>query len=95
MDEKQRKKELIKEFKQKQREIFEQSLPMERVLFEKLFDYLDIKLEENECDDTNKLTREFLTKNKIENNQAVLNWLSENGGYCDCEILANIEEKFD
>jgi hypothetical protein len=45
---------------------------MERVLFEKLFDYLDIKLEENECDDTNKLTREFLTKNKIENNQAVL-----------------------
>lgn len=95
MDEKQRKKQLIKEFKQKQIEEFEQSLPMERKLFENLFDYLDNKFEENDCDDTNKMTTEFLKKNKIENIQLILNWLSENGGYCDCEILANVEEKFE
>jgi hypothetical protein len=95
MNEKERKKQLIKEFKHKQKEEFEQSLPMERILFEKLFDYLDNKLEENDCDDTNKLATQFLKKNKIENIQTVLSWLSENGGYCDCEILANVEEKFE
>lgn len=95
MDEKERKKQLIKEFKHKQKEEFEQSLPMERILFEKLFDYLDNKLEENDCDDTNKLATQFLKNNKIENIQTVLSWLSENGGYCDCEILANVEEKFE
>jgi len=75
MDEKQRKKQLIKEFKQKQKEEFEHSLPMERILFEKLFAFLDKKLEENDCDDTNKLATEFLKKNKIDNIQTVLNWL--------------------
>ena len=95
MDEKQRKKQLINEFKQKQKEEFEQSLPIDRFFFEKLFDYLDKKLGENDCDDTNKLASEFLKKNKIENIQTVLSWLSENGGYCDCEILANVEEKFE
>ena len=23
----------------------------------------------------------------------IIEWLEENGGYCDCEVLANIEEK--
>ena len=41
------------------------------------------------------MTTEFLKKNKIENIQLILNWLSENGGYCDCEILANVEEIFE
>nr|WP_315153997.1 DUF2695 domain-containing protein [uncultured Flavobacterium sp.] len=95
MDDKQRRKQIIKELKQKHQDEFEQSLPIDRTLFKKLFDYLDNKLEENGCDDTDKLTIEFLKKNKVDNIQTVRNWLSENGGYCDCEILANVEEKFE
>jgi hypothetical protein len=94
MDEKQRKKNLLKSLN-KNREKHLNKVYRWKEYFLKSSLTIDIKLEENECDDTNKLTREFLTKNKIENNQAVLSWLSENGGYCDCEILANIEEKFD
>lgn len=27
--------------------------------------------------------------------EAVLTWLEDHGGSCDCEVLANIEEQFD
>ena len=60
----------------------------------KLFNYLDQKLSENECDDTNKFTEEYLTKIKHKDLEGVFKKLSKNGGYCDCEILANCEELF-
>ncbi|MGM8363197.1 DUF2695 domain-containing protein [Flavobacterium sp. ARAG 55.4] len=94
-EEKQRRKQILNELKQKQQEEFEQCLPMERKLFKNLFDYLDNHLEENGCDDTNKLTVQFLEKKKLKNIEIILMWLAENGGYCDCEILANVEEKFE
>lgn len=94
-DEKERRKQVLNELREKQQKEFEQSLPTDREVFENLFDFLDTQLEENGCDDTNKLTKEFLSKNKIDNIETVLNWLAENGGYCDCEILANVEEKFE
>jgi F0F1-type ATP synthase delta subunit len=94
-NEKEHRKQIRNELRQKQQEEFEKSLPMNREIFENLFDDLDNQLEEIGCDDTNKLTTEFLEKNKISNVENVLNWLAENGGYCDCEILANVEEKFE
>jgi predicted chitinase len=93
-NEKERRKQILSELRQKQQQEFEQSLPMNLKAFENLFNYLDNQLEEKGCDDTNKLTAEFLAKYKIVNIETVLNWLSENGGHCDCEILANVEEKF-
>jgi hypothetical protein len=63
--------------------------------FEGLFDYLDEKLSENDCDDTNNLTKEYLNGIGLENSENVLEWLREHNGYCDCEILANVEELFE
>jgi len=93
--EKEKRKQLLNELKQKQQEEFENNLPMECSSFEKLFDFLDTYLEESGCDDTHTLTVKFLEKNKIQDIQTVLQWLAENGGYCDCEILANVEELFE
>lgn len=94
-NEKERRKQLRDELRKKQDEEFENSLPMDRNVFEKLFDDLDHQLGKMSCDDTNTLTAAFLKKNKIMNMEHVLSWLAENGGYCDCEILANVEEKFE
>lgn len=94
-NEKERRKQLRNELRQKQHEEFENSLPVDRKIFEKLFDYLDQQLEKNGCDDTRKITMEFLKKNNITNVENVITWLAEHGGYCDCEILANVEEKFE
>lgn len=91
---KSRKKELKDEWKKKQQEIFEKSLPMSREQFQKLFDYLDYIAQEKECDNTLRFTKRFLIENVGENGDAVIKWLNNNGAYCDCEILFNIEELF-
>ena len=74
---------------------FECSLPTSRENFIKLFDHLDIQLGDKDCDDTNGLTKTFLVQTNVENVDEVLEWLAEHSGYCDCEILANVEEQFE
>ena len=83
------------DLKKKADQEFESSLPMDRESFQKLFDYLDTELTDNNCDDTNSLTKIFLLQSNIQKIDEVLEWLAEHGGYCDCEILANVEEQFD
>lgn len=94
MDKKQ-KKAMQRAVKERENAVFENSLPISRVLFEELFDYLTEELEDQGCNHDNSLTKSFLQDSRIENPEAVLTWLRERGGYCDCEILANCEELFD
>ena len=90
---KQEKKLKLKEWKQEKKIEFEKSLPISRKLFEQLFEYLDEKLDIEKCSHDLSLTVEFLIQNNLAQD-AVINWLKENGGYCDCEVLYNVEEKF-
>ena len=82
------------EFRRKQQEDFEKSLPMSRVLFQELFDHLDVMLGDG-CEDTLRLTETFLHAQGVTNTEEIILWLNEHGGYCDCEVLANIEELFE
>ena len=93
--EKERRKQIMDDLKKKADQEFESNLPMDRQTFQKLFDYLDTELTDKNCDETNSLTKAFLTQSKILNIEEVLEWLSEHGGCCDCEILANVEEQFE
>ena len=77
-----------------QKQIFEESLPIDRELFFQLFDYLDEGLEKRGCNHDFSLTEEFF-KDKDINITKVLELLEENGGYCDCEVIFNVEEKFE
>lgn len=92
---KERRKIIAKELRQKAKENFERNLPLAREKFQNLFDFLNEKLAENHCSDTLKYSEEFLVLNKIQNNQDVIEWLNENGGFCDCEVLSNVEEMFE
>nr|WP_314882752.1 hypothetical protein [uncultured Campylobacter sp.] len=58
--EKSRKKELKKLTAQRQRDVFEKSLPMSRAEFERLFEFLGEGLAHRGCDGTHSLTLEFL-----------------------------------
>ncbi|MGE6395838.1 DUF2695 domain-containing protein [Chryseobacterium sp. M5] len=93
--EKARRKQIQRELQEKARIKFEQSLPTSRELFQNLFDFLDEVLEKNTCDDSLKLTKQFLNSQNIQNREEVENWLKENGGFCDCEVLYNVEELFE
>lgn len=93
--EKERRKQIMDDLKKKADQEFESSLPISRENFKKLFDHLDIELSDKGCDDTNVLTKTFLLQSNVENIDKVLEWLADHGGYCDCEILANVEEQFE
>jgi hypothetical protein len=90
-----RRKQIARDLKLKARQEFESSLPMSREKFSALFNYLDEQLNDKACDDSLKLTVSFLQSLKLDNTEEITQWLTENGGYCDCEVLANVEEKFD
>jgi len=78
----------------KLQEEFIKNLPIEKEVFLELFDFLDFKLGEMECNHNYQLTKEFLKSKNIENDK-IFDWFREQGGYCDCEILFNIEERFE
>jgi hypothetical protein len=56
-----------------------------------LFDMLDVEFPRQGCDHTLRLTRAWLASKGLPV-QPVVAWLEDNGGYCDCEALANAEE---
>ncbi len=95
MNEKERRREILRNLKNAAKQEFEASLPMTRHQFKQLFDHLDAALNEIDCDDTLKITEAFLQEAGIANIPQVKEWLKNNGGYCDCEVLANVEEKFE
>ncbi len=67
------------------------SLPASPLVLKQLFDYLERRLQEQDCADNLALAHEFLVRNQLPVPKIVA-WLEENGGYCDCEALDNVEE---
>ena len=72
---------------------FIESLPATREQIEDLFDYLDVRLAKNACAHDLKFTMQFLMENRL-NMPKFMSWLNENGAYCDCEILENVEREW-
>lgn len=94
-DEKAKRKEIKNALREKEREAFEQSLPMSQDMFEALFEYLDYTSQETFCEHSFRMTLQFLKENNVANKDLILDWLESNGGHCDCEVLANVAELFD
>lgn len=80
---------------QRQRDTFEKSLPMSRAEFEGLFEFLDDGLAHRGCDGTHRLMLEFLRARRVPNEAVVLDFCEQNGGYCDCEVLSNVQNCFE
>lgn len=65
---------------------------LDNKLLEDLFDYLDEKLPVKGCNNDLSMTISFLKEHGVKNIDNVIAWLQSKGGYCDCEVLANVEE---
>ena len=83
-EEKEKRKLLLQELRQKEAAGFERSLPMGRALFLALFNELDMALSDHQCDDQLTLTFCFLDKNAVQNIEAVKEWIVQHGAHCDC-----------
>src|SRR5947209_8681117 len=88
MDKHQR-KTAVKRWKHAERADLLLGMPLTPEQLNRLLDYLDANLKS--CDHTTKLTAIFLNEENLDRDK-VLPRLAEHGGYCDCEVLANLED---
>ena len=84
---------MLRDVKQRQRAEAEARMPLPRSELADLFNFLDSRLEGEGCDHTVRLTQEFLRDRSLPE-EPVLAWLREYGGFCDCEVLANVESEW-
>jgi hypothetical protein len=87
-------KQLKAQWRDQQRRAALAALPLPVPELKAMFDMLDVEFPRQRCDHTRRLTRAWL-ENRGHDVERVFAWLDTQGGYCDCEILANVEEKVD
>jgi hypothetical protein len=87
-----RKDELKKAWREQENQKLLASIPMAKAELRELFDLLDVSLSDG-CDHTLRYSTDFLERKKLDVPR-VTSWFHEHGGYCDCEVLANVEDEF-
>jgi len=88
---KDQKKAMKKAWQKREIEAQEASIPIPKEDLKALFDWLD-RPNVPPCDHTLNETIQFLTSRNLDVEKTT-EWLRENGGYCDCEVIFNVEEK--
>lgn len=86
-----RKREIRAALRREEAEALESSLPLGKQELRALFSHLDVSLEAG-CDHTARITLAWLQARGLDAGR-IMPWLQSLGGYCDCEILANVEER--
>jgi len=87
-----RKEALKKAWKEQERQKLIASMPIPQQDLRDLFNHLD-RAGASRCDHTLRETIEFLQKRGLDI-ERIVPWLREHGGYCDCEVILNVEDKF-
>ena len=84
-----RKDSVKKAWRTNQRQQLLDSIPVPLQVLRGLFDRLDQELASG-CDHTLRITTKFLQERSIDVT-GMTAWLRLHGGYCDCEVIANVE----
>jgi hypothetical protein len=92
--EKQRRREIAQQLKAAAASSLLANMPLRSSQLKDLFDYLHTKITESGCDNALYYTEQFALEARIPS-ASLKAWLEDLGGYCDCEVLANVEEKFE
>lgn len=87
-----RKRELKKAARQAEREAFLKGMPVSVAEAHDLFDRVDSALEANPCHGDLRYALAACEELSL-SPATLLPWLREQGGGCDCEVLANVEER--
>ena len=92
-EEKDRRKAIRHGLRRKGRIDAEAKLPLPQPEMKQLFDWVDAKLQGEGCDHTLRHSISYLRERGLPGDE-VIAWLGEEGGYCDCEVIANAEERW-
>ena len=83
------KKRLKQQYLEQERQRERSRILLTDTELEALLDHLDERLESEGCDHTHRRTRRWLTDHG--KGDRVLSGFEDLGGYCDCEILSNVD----
>ena len=84
----QRQKELRKLWKMRERAAARNAFPLPDEELEALFAHVEAQVESDGCDKSRRFTDAWLAA-RGHPREAVLAWLDEHSGFCDCEVAAN------
>jgi hypothetical protein len=87
-EEKKRRQGLVRATEAKHQAEEISKMPILKADLKALLEYLD-RLEPFSCDHSLKETVEFLASRNLDESK-IAPWLNDYGGYCDCEVLANV-----
>lgn len=90
---KKREIEILSQLSGEELEMYVQKLPIDAELLEDLFYRLHTKLGNQPCSHTLNNSMQFIMERGL-NFPKITAWLNNNGGYCDCKILENIEPEW-
>jgi len=68
---------------------FLDSLPAAQHTISELIDFVEDELYDTECNHSLQYSMKFMMDNHL-NFPKITSWLNDNGGYCDCKVLAEI-----
>lgn len=70
-------------------EAFLATLPARQETISKLLDHVEDELFDIECDHSLRFSMRYMMDARLDFAK-ITSWLNENGGYCDCKVLAEI-----
>lgn len=83
-----------KQWQAQQRSAARAAFPLTSASLQNLFDSVEDQLEQEPCDHTLRLTEAWLASNG-HTPSAVVRWLRDHGGYCDCEVVTNVGDHWE
>ncbi|MFK7824844.1 MAG: DUF2695 domain-containing protein [Oligoflexales bacterium] len=93
-NEKKNRKETLRKLREKKKSDLIATLPFAPEDAKSFFDFLNDKLPEFGCSHSFKIVKEFCSDKKI-NFENIEPWLNSNGAWCDCEVIANVEQEYE
>ena len=70
-------------------EAFLDSLPAQQHTISELLDFIEDELYESTCNHSLQYAMRYMMENKLDFGK-LTSWLNNNGGYCDCKVMAEI-----
>lgn len=81
-------------WKEEQRARARKAFPLADELLEALFAHVSDAVERSGCNHSRAATEDWISRQGVDRD-AVVAWLEENHGYCDCEVVANAADHFE
>jgi hypothetical protein len=81
-------RDLKKSWKLQQRELARAAFPADDSMLESLFEFVESNVEDQGCNHSLRFTAQWISEND-QPQKAIVDWLAEHGGNCDCEVVAN------